>query len=114
MHACMATYIYISCIFQRILSANRRNWTHSARELLQSMHQSNCMPTPDNLHNLDYYYWSLGYLFLNHWRIKIKESGPDSESWGRLKLYREVKEAPSTERYVANIRTVGGGGEGGE
>ena len=28
---------------------------------------------------------------------------------GRLNLYREVKKAPSTERYVPNIRTVGGG-----
>ena len=74
------------------------------------MHQSNCISTPDNLHSLDYYNQSLGYLFLNDWRVKIKEAGPDFESGGRLHLYKEVKEAPPTERYVANIRTVGGGG----
>ena len=83
-----------------------RNWTQSARELLQSMHQSNCIP--DNLHSLDYYNQSLGYLFLKNWIVKVKESGSDSESGGRLHLYREVKEAPSTERYVTNIRTVWG------
>ena len=92
-----------------------RNCTHSAGELLQSLHQSNCIPTPDNLHSLDYHNLSLGCLFLNDRRIKIKESGPDSESGGRLNLYREVKEALSTERYVASIKTVcvgGGGGAG--
>ena len=85
-----------------------RNWTQSARELLQSLHQSNCVPTLDNLHSLDYYKKSFGYLFLNAWRVKIKEYGPDSESGGRLHLYREIKKAPSTERYVANITAVGG------
>ena len=65
------------------------------------------MPTPDNLHSLNYYNRSLGYLYLNDWRIKILESGSDSESGGRLNLYIEVKKTPSTERYAANFRTVG-------
>ena len=68
------------------------------------------MLSPDNLHSLDYCTQSLGHLFLNDCRIKIKESGPDSERGGRLNLYKEVKKSPSTVRYVANIRTVGGGG----
>ena len=41
-------------------------------------------------------------------RQEINEIRTESGSGGRLNLYRAFKDTPWTERYVVNVRTVGG------
>ena len=87
-----------------------RNWAYSTKKLLQNMHDDNnhFTPTLDCIYSLVSYKQALLSLFIKDWRDEINEIRTESESGGRLNLYRTMKDTPQTERYVLNIRTVGG------
>ena len=66
------------------------------------------MPTVDCRYSLVNYRDVLISLYTEDWIQEINEIRTESESGGRLSLYRALKETPQTERYVANTGTVGG------
>ena len=91
----------------KLAENGRKNWVHSTRSILKDT-STNYQPTLDCSHSLNQYKAVVISMYDTEWRSSLNYINPQSESGGRLSIYRTIKNTPNTESYVINTRSVGG------
>ena len=87
----------------------KKNWAFYIKAYLHDLSINLCFsPSIHDEHFIQYYKDAATNLYKLEWLRQIQMVREASETGGRLNIYRRIKaDFPTTERYVANIRSVG-------
>ena len=87
-------------LWSESFSGTINNWTWKTKQMLESINDYGGLLSIDEMWN------ELAKCELKLWTDTVKEVPRDSETGGRLRFYREIKPAPSVEKYVQSSMSV--------
>ena len=87
-------------LWSESFSGTINNWTWKTKQMLESINDYGGLLSIDEMWN------ELAKCELKLWTDTVKEVPRDSETGGRFRFYREIKPAPSVEKYVQSSMSV--------